>query len=131
MKLYEYVQQHTVRGACTCGKCIDSVSNPEENQPNVHTVDMVFFEVAKRDGADVDEFRVLVEAEFPRWLDGGEHNYIEMGADIGDQGIAMMTMALGGLLGIWKVLTPALLGLPKELQLQMAGMGMLSIQATS
>jgi len=130
MKLYEYVMDKAVRGACTCGRCIDAVANPEKHQPNGHTIDMVFFEVAKKDDANKEDFLSLVEIEFPHWLDGEEHNYIHMGAEIGDQGIAIMTIALGHILGVWVALTPALLPLPKELQKQMAGMGMLSMKVS-
>ena len=73
--------------------------------------------------------RDLVRAEFPRWLDGKEHSYMEIGGDIGDQGRALMAMGLGAILGLWNLLTPAMLGLDREMQLQMAGMGLLSIQA--
>lgn len=130
MKLYEYVIDKASRGACTCGLCIDAVDNPEEHQPDGHTIDMVFFKVAKKDNASKEDFLSLVETEFPHWLDGEEHNYIQMGAEIGDQGIAIMTIALGHLLGTWQALTPALLPLPKELQKQMAGLGLLSMKVS-
>lgn len=129
MKLYEYVADKAIRGACTCGLCIDRVANPEDHQPEGHTVDMVFFKVAKKDDATKEDFLALVRSEFPHWLDGEEHNYIQMGAEIGDQGLAIMCIALGHLLGAWMALSPAALGLPKDLQKIMAGSGMLTMKA--
>lgn len=128
MKLYEYVQEHAIRGACQCGKCFDAVANPEQHQPSDHTADLVFFKVAAKD-ADAPTFKALVAEEFPHWLDGKEHSYLETGADIGDQGAALMAMGLGSVLGVWKLLTPAMLHIPADLQMQMAGAGMVSIQS--
>ena len=126
MMLWEYIRDNAIRGDCVCGMCIDASHNPE--QPNGHTVDMVFFKVAKKEGANSDVFKKLVEDEFPHWLNGEEHNYINMGAEVGDQGMAIMAIALGHLLGVWKALTPALMGIPDDLAKQMAGMGMLSMK---
>ncbi len=130
IKLYEYVSHHIERGACTCGKCIDAPSNPKEKQPQGHTADVMFFKVANN-GAEKKEFLNLVNAEFPHWLDGKEHSYLEMGGDIGDQGIALATMGLGKILGIWDLLTPESIMpfLPPEVKQQMAGQGMITIKA--
>lgn len=130
MKLAEYVQQNAIRGACTCGRCIDAGPDPENHQPDNHTVDLTFFKVAKGDGATAQEFESLVQNEFLHWLDGEEHNYLELGADIGDQGLALTAMGLGHLLGIWELLAPAIIlpFLTKEQQLEIAGRGMVSIR---
>ena len=128
VKLWEYVRDQAVRGACTCGLCIDAIDNPEKHQPEGHTIDMVFFQVAKKDKANREDFLALVKDEFPHWLDGEEHGYIEMGANVGDQGLAIMTIALGHLLGVWTAISPAMLNLPKDLQNLMAGNGMLSMK---
>lgn len=127
MTLYEYVQRNAIRGDCTCGMCADASADPK--QPDGHTIDMTFFKVAKSENANPNTFLDLVQEEFPSWLDGEEHSYIHMGAEIGDQGIAIMAIALGHLLGIWKAFTPAMLGFPKELQTMMAGQGLLSMKA--
>jgi hypothetical protein len=91
---------------------------------------LIFFKVASRD-ASKKEFEALARKEFPVWFDGKEHSYLETGADMGDQGIALMTMGLGSLLGTWNLLTPAILGFSSDdpLAKQMAGMGMITIQA--
>ena len=55
---------------------------------------------------------------------------MELGGWIGDQGIAMQYMGLGVLLGVFNLLSPAMLGLTPDDPMfkQMLGMGMLSIQ---
>lgn len=131
MTLYDFVAKHAVRGACQCGNCADAPENPASNQPGGHTADLTFFKVAAKDAPDPAEFKRLVETEFPRWLDGKEHSYLETGGDMGDQGIALTTMGLGAVLGVWNVLSPASLGFASDdpLAQQMAGMGYVTIQA--
>ena len=132
MSLAKYVSAHCIRGACQCGKCIDAPENPEGHQPKGHTADLVFFRVVATNEPDRGEFLDLVRAKHPNWLDGKEHSYIEMGADMGNQSIALMTMGLGELLIAWKLLTPnsimPLMALDEELRMQMAGMGMVTIR---
>lgn len=130
MKLYEYTADNVIRGACQCGKCFDAPNSPENKQPSGHTADLVFFKVAKKESASGKEFRAMVKEEFPHWLDSKEHSYIEMGADMGDQGIALMTMGLGKLLNVWDLLTPesVMPFLPDDLKMQMAGQGMVTIK---
>lgn len=127
--LAEYITLNCVRVACQCGECIDAPEKPEEKQPDGHTADLVFFKVAKTNGATKEAFEKFVKDEFPHWLNGEEHNYLEMGADIGDQGLALMAMGLGKLLDVWQLLTPKMLPIPEDLQMQMAGMGMISVKA--
>lgn len=130
-KLAEYVYGHTERGDCKCGKCCDTTGAPD---PSGHTVDMVFFKVAAKDAPSVEDFKALTAAardgsfSAVNPLDGLEHNYLELGAWIGDQGLAMLYMALGVNLGIFKLLSPAMLGLEGAEALQFASMGMLSVQ---
>ena len=131
MKLADYVAEFAIRGACVCGRCIDSPSNPEEKQPNGHTIDLTFFKIAAKEGANKEYFLSLVEQEFPQWLDGSEHSYLECGADIGDQGICLMAFGLGHLLGVWKCLCPETMMpfLPDDMKKQMAGRGMICINS--
>ena len=130
MELYDYVLTHTIRGACVCGKCCDASENPEEKQPTGHTVDLTFFKVSAV-GGDKDEFSSMVQTEYPTWLDKKEHSFIEIGDDIGDQDIALMTIGLGHLPGAWKALSPdtTLPFLPSEIKQLMAGYGMVSLQS--
>lgn len=89
----------------------------------------MFFKVAVKNDPDKEVFLNLIKKEHPHWLDGKEHNYLEMGGDMGDQGIALTTQALGSLVGAWKLITPNILGdlIPDDLKMQMAGSGMISI----
>lgn len=130
MNLYEYVTKHAIRGACTCGKCIDAPSNPEQQQPEGHTADLVFFKVAKTPEADLGDFLQIVKKEFPHWLNGDEHSYLEVGGNMGDQGIALVTMGLGYLLKAWDLLSPNSMfpDLDEELRKKLAGQGYITIK---
>ncbi len=128
--LADYVQCKAIRGTCQCGRCLDAPSTPEDKQPNGHTADLIFFKVAKNEDAKAEEFKTIVEKEFPHWLDSKEHNYLEIGADIGDQGVALMAMGLGKLLNVWNLLTPESMMpfLDDNIKMQMAQAGMISIK---
>lgn len=134
--LVNLVSLNLVRGACTCGKCADAVPNPEANQPESatgHTADLMFFKVALK--PDVDQ--VKLKADFlaaipPEWLDGAERGYMQLGAEVDDQGLALMVMGLGAILGTWDLLTPRnMLGntIPDEMAMQLAGQGMVTVVA--
>jgi hypothetical protein len=131
--LETYVTEHVLRGACVCGKCFDQVENPENNQPSGHTVNLTFFEVAINPLkiGNKEEFLELVRTQYSGWLDGKEHNYIEMGAQMGSQELALETIGLGHLLGAWKAFSPDILFpyLPKEFKMNMAGNGMVVLRA--
>jgi hypothetical protein len=96
---------------------------------------MVFFKVALKDNPNLEEFkRLTAEAKHGDFadvdpFDGKEHNYMELGAWVGDQGLAMLYMALGVRLGAFKLLSPALLGATGPQTLMFAQMGLLAIQA--
>ncbi len=137
-KLQEFVLAHVERGACTCGRCGDAPENPKERQPEGHTADMGFFKVKTRGEPSADALRQLISEHKGSFgevdpFDGKEHNYLELGGWLGDQGIALMFMGLGHLLGLWKLLTPmSMLGLKADddAAQELLGMGMLSIQAS-
>jgi hypothetical protein len=119
--LIEYVQSHTDRSACHCGKCIDAEKPVEKRQWDVvelvappHTVNMFFFEVSAVDNPTAEEFVRLTNEHKGVFceatpLDGGEHSYLELGGWIGDQGLAMQYMALGKMLGLWQVMHPGMI----------------------
>jgi hypothetical protein len=58
----------------------------------------------------------------PERLAGGP-SYIEVGAEIGDQGAAFQLFALGKVLGLWSVITPATMGFSGAEARAMAGSG--------
>jgi hypothetical protein len=109
-ELIDYIVTYAERGACQCGKCIDAPANPELHQPNGHTADVGFFKVKARDGADAEKLKQLIKAnkqgEFCEAdpFDGAPHSFIELGAWLGDQGLALMLMGLGAVLGLWRAL---------------------------
>ena len=128
-KLADFVSKHLVRGACTCGKCIDAPENPELEQPEGHVANLTFFKVSLVGDPDAEEFATLTEGILPD--DGGEVNYIWLGGVLGDQGFALQVMGMGELLGIWKLLSPDTMMpfMDEETKQMMAGNGMVSIQA--
>lgn len=136
MTLADFVIRHTERGECKCGKCSDVGTKPDPQRP--HTVDMVFFKVAPVGEPSLSEFRDLTASHVGEFntvnpFDGREHNYMELGGWIGDQGLAMQYMALGVSLGAFKLLTPhTLMGLSDgdPLAMQMAGSGFVAVQAS-
>lgn len=135
-ELRDFVLQHAERGTCRCGECIDHPG--EDKQPEGHTVDMVFFEVSLKDAEEPDklreQLRELVTAskagEFCDLdlLNGAEYSYIQLGAWIGDQGLALTLLGLGHLLRLWQVMTPKMLGLDDDLVQLMAGRGMICLR---
>jgi hypothetical protein len=133
--LYEYLQAHCERGA---RQCFDDPENPAEKQPEGHTADLAFFKVRAVGNPDPEELTAAIKAHRGEWgevdlFDGKEHNYIEIGGWIGDQGAAIMLMGLGSILGLWRLMTPrSMLGanLSDDLVMKMAGMGMVAIQSS-
>lgn len=129
--LVQYIKDHVDRGECKCGKCID-VGNKLD--PIGHTADVYFFTCSTMGDPTSKEFTELIhehKGEFNKCdpLDGQEHSYIELGGWIGDQGLALMFMGLGKLLGVFDLLTPKILpGLQKDLMDDMAGAGLITIK---
>lgn len=128
-ELQKYIADNVNRGPCTCGRCIDGIGGAENKQPDGHTADLIFFKVSTSNGANKSHLKKLINKTFPKLLDGEEHSYLEIGGDIGDQGMALSLMGIGKLLGLWELLTPKSMGMPEELISQMAGMGMITIKA--
>jgi hypothetical protein len=112
-------------------------SGAVENLPFAH-VDMVFMIVGVNTAASPVAMRALIEqsrsGEFCNCdpLDGAEHNFMELGGWLGDQGLALQFMALGFGIGMWELLTPRrLLGstITNEVARGLAGRGMIAIVA--
>jgi hypothetical protein len=130
-----YVVEHTQRGECGCGLCIDRGNKPDPQ----HAVDNGFFKVALKNNPDIQTFLRLTLAHTGEFadvdpFDGKEHGYIELGAWIGDQGVALCYMALGHMLEAFTLMTPrSILGAdtPDDLVQQMAGMGLVTVVARS
>ena len=98
--------------------------------------DVVFFKVKAINDANSTDLIAAIRAHVGKFcecnpLDGKEHNYLELGGWIGDQGLALRLIGLGADLGAWDLLTPrTVLGdaVDSELAQQLAGMGMVSMQ---
>ncbi len=134
--LIDLVSQNLLRGACTCGRCADAGPNPEAHQPvsaTGHTADVAFFKVALKPDTDVEKLKAdFLAAIPPAWLDGKERNYLAIGAEVDDQGLALMLFGLGAILGVWKLLTPkSVLGslVTDEMAMTLAGQGMVAFKA--
>jgi hypothetical protein len=132
----KYVAEHTERGECKCGRCADVGNKSDPTGP--HTVDMMFFLVAKAGCPTAEEFARLTKehrSEFSECnpFDGKEHGFIELGSWIGDQGAALLYMALGSLLGIFDLLTPrtVLPGLDEATAMELAGGGLVTVKKRS
>ena len=132
--LIDYVLEHTERGECKCGKCCDrgTASDPA-NGP--HTVDMVFFKVAAKNNPDRNVFVELTHQN--RKVTGTMFDFdpldgAQIGAWIGDQGLAMLYMALGVSLGVFRLFSPeTMLGMTGDQALELAGISYLSVQVAN
>ena len=105
-QLWSYVESHTIRGACQCGRCTDAPNDPQSKQPLGHTADLMFFKVAAVNDPNREDFISVVKSHRGDFaevnlFDVNEHSYIEVGAWAGDQGMALMLMGLGTVLGVW------------------------------
>lgn len=120
MNLAQYITEHTTMVG-------------DENG----TADVFFFCVKKDDKADAEELKKLISEQKGEYceidlLDKKEHGYIEIGAWIGSQELALRLMGLGSLLGLWNLMTPmSILGFKKDEDIckDMAGAGYVIIQA--
>lgn len=120
-KLNEYIFSHTERGECQCGQCCDK--GPDRDAPE-HSSNVHFFWVSAKNNPTKEGLQELLEAEYPSLdrLNGGP-SYIEMGAELGDQGAALLLIGLGDILDLWNAVTPAKLGMEGSMAEQMAGNG--------
>lgn len=115
--LAKYVIEHCIRGDCTCRKCDDM--SVKKFQPDGHVADVQFFKVVLKNPDLTDTDKEIIKNNFILFIknhkgiyrdidifDGDEHGFIDIGAWIGDQGIALTLMGMGELLGMWHVITP-------------------------
>ncbi|MEO8299948.1 MAG: hypothetical protein ABI574_19320 [Burkholderiales bacterium] len=120
MKLIDYLRSNAIRCAAADADA-----------------DVIFFGVRKGPEANADALKAAMKGHKGEFcdvdpLDGREHSYLELGGWVGDQGAALELIGLGAALGAWKLRTPkTMLGdlCPPEMVQQMAGMGMVSMQA--
>jgi hypothetical protein len=98
----------------------------DEAPTEMPRVDVHFFTVGIRPEVEALKPALLTALrgcpEPERLADGP--SYIELGGMLGDQGQALRLFGLGEYLGLWKVITPATLGIEGPDADAMAGMGM-------
>lgn len=139
--LAEYVFENCIRGVCTCGRCVDAPA--KKFCPDGHTADVQFFKVALKNSKLTDVDKEVMKNNLIQLVnnhkgiygeldlfDGDEHNFVEIGGWIGNQGIALELMGMGELLGIWKVATPDRLApdFSEDTRKMLAGAGYISIK---
>ncbi len=139
--LAKYVIENCIRGSCTCGRCTDSPA--KKFQPDGHTADVQFFKVALKNSMSTDVDRETIKKNFIQLIknhkgiykdidlfDGNEYNFVDIGAWVGNQGIALELMGMGELLGMWKVVTPDRLApeFSEETRYMLARAGYISIK---
>ncbi len=119
--LVDYIQNHTIRGECQCEKCCDKGADRPAPE---HSVNVHFFWVSAEGGPTKDKLLQLLKEHYPdfeRLRDGP--SYIEIGGEIGSQGLALQLIGLGALVGLWDAVTPERLGFAGDQAKQMAGSG--------
>lgn len=116
-------------GLSSVGGVVEMYMMPHESEarPGLVMVDCHFIKVG------IDKDLAEIEREhFVAWLDENmpkdrEVGYMELGGIVGSQDMALEIMALGEALGLWKILTPEVMHMPKEMWDPMAGMGMVTV----
>ena len=109
-------------------------NNTAITPPGGGGIDVHFFGVQAAEKVDVERLKYLIlnhkgiHCDLSP-LDGKEHGYIEIGAWLDSQGMALRLMGLGAALDMWKLRTPKGMGCPPGLADQMAGLGMITVQA--
>lgn len=103
---------------------------PHEADADLVKVDCEFLVIgvdkAKANDRRAELVSILDTYPNPDRLAGGP-SYIEVGDEIGDQGAAFQLFALGKVLGLWDVITPATMGLTGSEARQLAGSGFVMI----
>lgn len=105
---------------------IEAMPAVTEAAPDLDTIDLELLVVGV-DRARAEKRRaefIAVVQGYPNLerLAGGP-SYIEVGAEIGNQGAAFQMFALGKTLGLWDVITPASIGVTGPKAAEMAGLG--------
>lgn len=125
-------------GAIECGDdelpggvvSIDMMPSDHEVKPDLERIDCHFITIGvdkAAAAANRAEFiEILNDWPRPERLAGGP-SYIEVGAEIGDQGAAFQMFALGKMLGLWSIITPETFGMEGEEADRAAGSGYIMI----
>lgn len=106
---------------------IDAMPPASDAQPDETIVDCVLVKVGVTNAENArDDLVAWLKTLDQAYLAQGP-SYIWFGGEIGDQGLAFQLMALGQVLGLWKVMTPAVLGFTGDVARELAGSGFVVI----
>lgn len=109
---------------------IDLMPHESEARDHLELIDLEFLTIGvdkAMAGRLKDELVAILRTyPNPESLRGGP-SYITVGAEIGDQGAAFQLFALGKVLGLWEIITPAFHGLVGEEAKRAAGAGFIMI----
>ena len=109
---------------------IFAMPHVDEAGPEVELVDLFFLTIGVKKDAALAIKEELIEMlrtyPNPKGLSVGL-SYIEVGADLGDQGAAFQLFALGKVLGIWNVVLPGTVGIVGDEATELAGRGFILI----
>lgn len=122
-ELTEYIAKIARRGECQCGKCADYRKDMDRPAPE-HSANVHFFWVSQ-EGGDGSRLRALLQQYYPspERLEGGP-SYIEIGAELDSQELALLLIGVGAVLGLWQAVTPASFGITGPEAAELAGKGM-------
>lgn len=105
---------------------IYAMPSAKDAPPKLELIDLEFIVVGvdkeKAEEHQAELINILKSYPEPKRLADGP-SYIEVGGVLGDQGAAFQLFALGKVLGLWDVITPARLGFAGAEARQMAGVG--------
>jgi hypothetical protein len=105
------------KGEVVDGNSIYAMPSVADAPKHLEKVDCVFIVIgvakAKAEELKPDLIEILKTYPKPDRLAGGP-SYIEVGAVLGDQGAAFQLFALGKVLGLWEIMTPATIGVTDE-----------------
>lgn len=108
-------------------KEIYGMPHESEARPDIEKVDVEFIVIGvdrnKAESRKDELISILREYPHPERLADGP-SYIEVGGEIGDQGAAFQLFALGKVLKLWDIVTPARMGFTGEMARTLAGQGM-------
>lgn len=108
-KLVRYIIEHTTPVA---------IGTPD-------SVSVHFFAVVSVNNPTKEELLSILQTEYPDMerIKGGP-SYIEIGAELGSQEIALQLIGLGGLVKLWPVVTPTVLKITGAEADELAGKGL-------
>ena len=109
---------------------IDAMPHVDEANPIIEKIDLELLVIGV-DKIVAEKYRaeliaLLNDYPQPERLRGGP-SYIEVGSELGDQGMAFQLFAMGKVLGLWNIITPALFGMKGEQAIAAAGQGFIMI----